>query len=173
MSKEIVVCDASPIISLERITNGFAFLEDLFDKVHIPEKVMEEVIKKPPFPPPHSIEAYLKYFNLENIVEIHSNAVDKTIPGILIFQTPSLDFKGEAYSITLARDLNLPVLFDDKQPRNFAVRLGLQPTNIGFQAVRAFQQGIIPQTRAKFIINALFTAGVFDTKQYLVLLSYL
>jgi predicted nucleic acid-binding protein len=173
MPKEIVVSDASPIISLERVTNGFVFLHDLFDKVHIPEKVMEEIIKKPPFPPPHTIEAYLKFFNIDDIVEIHSNNVDMTIPGILIFQTPLLDFKGEAYSITLARDLNLPVLFDDKQPRNFAAHLGLKPTNMGFQAIKAYKDGTITQSYAKIIVNTLFMAGVFDSRQHFILLSYL
>jgi predicted nucleic acid-binding protein len=173
MPKEIVVSDASPIISLERVTNGFSYLHDLFDKVHIPEKVMDEVIKKPPFPPPHTFETYLDFFNISDIVEIHLNRVDNTIPGILIFQTPSLDFKGEAYSITLARDMNLPLLVDDKQPMNLAAGIGLQPTNIAFQAVKSYQNGNITQGYARVIVNSLFSAGVFDSKLYSVLLTYL
>ena len=38
-----VVSDTGPLISLERLTDGFAFIRRLYDQIVIPPAVLEEV----------------------------------------------------------------------------------------------------------------------------------
>ena len=62
-SQNIVVSDASPIISLERIPNGHELLHLFFAKVIVPEPVMTEIYLK--FYP--SPEIYLKTYSITDL----------------------------------------------------------------------------------------------------------
>ena len=75
---EIVVTDASPIISLELIPNPSEFLHKLFYKLYIPEKAMEEAVRK-------TLKTYKQYLNelgIVDMLEIQKVNVDTSILGI-------------------------------------------------------------------------------------------
>lgn len=89
----IIVSDAGPIITLEKMEDGFLFIQRIYDKILVPPQVMLEISSK--YTSPHQ---YLSTYNIINLIEVDSSFKDFDFPGI-----NELD-DGEIEAIFLEKD---------------------------------------------------------------------
>jgi predicted nucleic acid-binding protein len=75
---DLIVSNTGPLISLEKIQDGYEFIRKLYDKIIIPPKVLEEVSENYYPTPQH----YLEYHNIEDLIEIRSVLSPLAISGI-------------------------------------------------------------------------------------------
>ncbi|MBI2488075.1 MAG: hypothetical protein HYW01_14250 [Deltaproteobacteria bacterium] len=155
MSKAIV-SDTSPLISLEKISGGFNFIRKLYDKVFIPPAVLEE-LSKGSFSDPVK---YLKKYKIEELVEVKPVSTISEIPDI-----DRLD-EGEKQAISLAYQLNLPLLIEETMGRRIALSAGIHISGIAGQIVKAYREKIIERTGATHKLKELFQSGRISKKLY-------
>lgn len=159
MSK-VIVSDTSPLISLEKISGGFDFIRKLYDRVFIPPAVSEELTEGR-FSDP---EKYLNKYRIEDLVEVKSAATISEIPSF-----DRLD-KGEKEAISLAYQLNLPLLIEETIGRRVALSAGIHISGIAGQIVKAYREKIIERTEATHKSKELFQSGRISKKLYDALL---
>ena len=117
--KTSIVSDTSSLILLARL-NRFDLLERLFDKVIIPQRVMQETLVKN-----DKLSSFLFDNPLFEIVTCSLSEPLNSLDGILDY--------GEAEAIALALELNHILLIDEKKGRAIAQRMGLKI--IGFLGI--------------------------------------
>ena len=106
----IVVSDASPVHYLILI-GAVDVLPDLFSKVVIPEYIVAEELQNSKTP--HPVRDWIRC--LPNWVEVRN----PSRPEALGLQ------KGEEHAISLALELNAPVLLDEREARQVAEQKGV------------------------------------------------
>lgn len=165
-SKEIVVSDASPIISLERIPQGHLYLTKLFSKVYIPHKAMSEITRKPP----RTFEEYLVYYNISEVIEVVNCEIEKTISDIetLFDFKKDKDYEGEAYALSYASQKDLRILLDDKKPIAIAKKNGIKFYNLGTYTLRAYKKSLITRMEAIEMLDNFRKANVYSEADYLL-----
>lgn len=72
----MVVSDTGPLISLEKLSAGFEFIHQLYERIIIPTAVLLELAQAR-FAHP---EQYLDYHRLQDWVEVRDPSVPVTIP---------------------------------------------------------------------------------------------
>ncbi len=72
----IVVSDTGPLISLEKMKDGFGFIRKLCSKIIVPPSVLEELYRNS-FP---TAEEYLQAYSIHNFIEVQTPSV---IPEVL------------------------------------------------------------------------------------------
>jgi predicted nucleic acid-binding protein len=112
----IIVSNTGPMISLEKLGDGFDFIRKLYDKIILPEVVLKELAADIFSTPQDYIEAY----NLKNLIEIRQVSEISDISEI-----DRLD-EGEKYAISLAHQLGLPLLIEETIGRQIASSVGIQ-----------------------------------------------
>lgn len=110
--KTSIVSDTSSLILLARL-NRFDLLERLFDKVIIPQRVMQETLAKE-----DKLFSILSDHPLFEVVACSLDEPLNSLDGILDF--------GEAEAIALALELDHILLIDEKKGRTLAQRMGLK-----------------------------------------------
>ncbi|MBS4029329.1 MAG: hypothetical protein KGZ58_11930 [Ignavibacteriales bacterium] len=154
----IVVSDTGPLISLEKISNGFNLIRKLEYKILIPPKVLEEVSEG--FIPK---ERYVQHFAIEDIVEIVKMASTPLI------QHNERLHEGERQAITLAKSLDVPLLIEEKFGREVAKVIGLKFYGIAGLILKANKQKTITLHEAKSCFYQLAEAGRISRKLFLEL----
>lgn len=160
---KIIVSNTGPIISLEKLSDGFEFIRKLYDKIIIPEAVLEELAGDN-FPIP--VE-YLHVHIINDLVEVRPVLGISDIPEI-----HRLD-EGERQAISLAYQLGLPLLIEETIGRRVALSAGIQISGIVGQLIKAFKENLIASEEAADKLKELFNSGRINRKIYNSLLSAL
>ena len=157
MSKDRhVVSDTGPLISLEKLGDGYRLLRLLYDRVLIPPSVLAEVIHGQ-FVDEHAYTEHYGISGFLQVVEVQSN---RTLP-----ESELLD-PGETDAIRLALERNLPLLIEEEAGRRVAQQVGLHISGIAGQVTRAFRLGTLPLAEAQDKLRELLDAGRINKKIY-------
>ncbi len=158
-----IVSNTGPLISLEKLSDGYGFIRKLYDKILIPPVVLEEVAADL-FP--ESI-AYLQHYGIRDLIQVH--------PVSAAFEKPELNrlHDGEKQAIQLALELKLPLLIEETIGREIAGELGIHFSGIAGQILKAFREGIIPSIEAQGKLTELFQGGRINRRIYDFLLEQL
>jgi predicted nucleic acid-binding protein len=105
-----IISDSSPIIAFSAIKK-ISIFQELFGKVYIPKAVQQEIARNADKPGAYEIKS-LDWFE---VVEVQNKTVVKSINNYVGL--------GESEAIVLAKELNLPLLCDDKQARSIARKM--------------------------------------------------
>ena len=152
----IIVSDTGPLISLEKITDGYDFIRKLYDKIIIPSAVIKEVAEGGYSDPLDYLEAY----NIEDLIEIKTVQNISNIPDI-----ERLD-EGEKEAISLAYQLNLPLLIEETMGRRIAQSANIHISGIAGQIMKAYKHKIIKKKEALYKLEKMFQTGRINKKIY-------
>jgi predicted nucleic acid-binding protein len=153
---KLTVSNTGPLISLEKLTDGYKFIRNLYDKVIVPPAVIQEV-SVDQF---NSPDEYLKYYGIKDLLEIHPVSNPKTFPEMERLHD------GETEAIQLALELKLPLLIEETLGRQIANSLGISISGIAGQIIKAFRQGIITASEAQEKLRELLENGRINQKIY-------
>ena len=156
-----IVSNTGPLISLEKLNQGYDFIRCLYEKLIIPPAVLDEVAEG------HFVDPqdYLHYYNIIDLIEIRS-----------VSQTPVISeaerlHDGETQAIQLVLELQLPLLIEETVGRRVAQSMGIHVSGIAGQIIMAFRQNGISATDAHDKLNELFRAGRINQKIHDALLD--
>jgi hypothetical protein len=158
-----IVSNTGPLISLEKLTQGYAFIRHLYDTVIIPPAVLEEVAVGQ-FATP---DEYLQHYAVGDLIEMRAVSQPHELP-----EAERLH-EGETQAIQLALELQLPLLIEETVGRRVAQSVGLQISGIAGQIIKAFRQSIIAAADAQDKLSELLRAGRINRKIYEALLAAL
>jgi predicted nucleic acid-binding protein len=133
-----IVSNTGPLISLEKLRQGYDFIRQLYDTIIIPPGVLDEVTEGQ-FATPH---AYLQHYGIVDLIEVHSVARHEQLPEVARLHG------GEVQAIQLAQELALPLLIEETVGRRVWPRDWVSP----FRALpgklsRRFVMGSLPPKR--------------------------
>ncbi len=151
-----LVSDTGPLISLEKLGDGFRILRLLYDRILIPPSVLAEVIHGQ-FVDEH---AYLEHYGISGFLEV-AEARDPHVPPDSELLDP-----GETDAIRLALERGLPLLIEEEAGRRVAQKLGLQISGIAGHIFKAFRAGMIPSGEAQERLRELFVGGRINKRIY-------
>jgi len=154
-NNRIVISDATPIIALEKIENGFAFIKKVYDKILVPRQVLEEISYKET-----SERMYLFKNNIYKFLE------EKNPVNISIFNGSQFLDDGEKYAIALAVEENLPILIHERKGRKVARELHLKVTGIAGEILKAYKNDIIEKSEAVNLIEQLYSISQINNYVY-------
>ncbi len=139
-----IVSDSGPLISLEKLTDGFGFIRKLYEKIIIPPAVYQEVSTgaNPPD----------LYDTLSGFIEVSSPAPTQHLSTRTLHQ-------GEAEAILLAQQRGLPLLIEEAAGRRVARELKIPYSGIAGQIVKARRLDRISRRQALTKVDELFHAG--------------
>jgi len=158
---KIIVSNTGPIISLEKLDEGFEFIRKLYDQIIVPEAVLEELAGDR-----FSFAAeYLYVHEIDNLLDIRPVFEISDIPEI-----HRLD-RGEKQAISLAYQLGLPLLIEETMGRQIASSAGIQISGIAGQIIKAFKENLILRDEAARMLKAMFDSGRINRKIYKSLLA--
>jgi predicted nucleic acid-binding protein len=107
--QRLIISNTGPLITLEKMTDGYVFIRKLYDNILIPPTVLEELFQGQFV----SAEAYLQHYavaDLLEVVEVRQNSSPELEP---------LDI-GEQEAIQLALQRGLPLLIEEEAGRTVA-----------------------------------------------------
>ncbi|MBF0554474.1 MAG: hypothetical protein HQK96_07975 [Nitrospirae bacterium] len=146
-----MVSDSGPLISLEKIRNGYDFIRKLYKKIIVPLSVIEELSYGLRLPP----NGYLEAYNIKDLVEIRPVIKEKQ-PEIKGIECLHL---AEADAILLAMQMQCPLLIEETISRRLALEAGLKISGIAGTIVRALRQGVIVRDEAVTKTEELLNGG--------------
>lgn len=155
----VIVSDTGPLITLEKMSNGYNFIRKLYDKIIIPPAVLKEVAEGKFSDPLDYLEAY----QIEDLIEIKSVQSISNIP-----QIERLD-EGEKEAISLAYQLKLPLLIEETIGRKIAQSVNIHISGIAGQIMKAHTGKTIKKKEATKRLEELFKSGRINRKIYLAL----
>ena len=143
-SRRRVVSDTGPMISLERLTDGFQFIRCLYDQIIVPPAVLAEL----GFHFDHE-EKYLEHHEIDDLIEVRS--VDSHA------ELSDLDrlHVGEIQAILLALEWELPLLIEEAVGRRSAQAAGVSISGIAGQIVKAYRQRVISVEEARAMLKEM------------------
>ena len=156
-----IVSNTGPLISLEKLNQGYDFIRCLYEKLIIPPAVLDEVAAGQFVDP----QEYLHYYNITDLIEVRPVSQTPVISGAKRLHD------GEIQAIQLALELQLPLLIEETVGRRVAQSMGIRVSGIAGQIITAFQQNSISATDAYDKLNELFRAGRINQKIYDALLD--
>ena len=159
--KRLVVSDTGPLISLERIENGFVFVRGLFDNIIVPHAVLEEV-SRGQF---SSTAEYLQNYRIEDLIDVKEPDQTISLPGLNRLH------KGEKDAILLARELDLPLLIEETIGRQIAKASNLIISGIAGVVLRAYRENMISLGEAEDKLKELYLGGRVNRVLYNALLK--
>ncbi len=125
-----IVSNTSPLIILKK-SKAIFVLDDLFDSILIPKSVQKELFRRE--------KDFFSSLKILELTELKRGNLVKALKLIVD--------EGEAEAITLAMELNLPLLIDDRKGRRVAERLGLKFIgSLGLLKI-AKERGIIAEVK--------------------------
>ncbi len=158
-----IVSDTGPLISLEKLSQGYEFIRCLYDKLLITPAVLEEVAAGQ-FATP---EEYLQHYGISDLIEVRTVSQPQELP-----EAERLH-EGETQTIQLALELQLPLLIEETVGRRVAQSVGIQISGIAGQIIKAFRQDLIATTEAQNKLSELLRGGRINRKIYEALLASL
>ncbi len=159
MPNSIILSDTGPLISLEHLSEGYTFIRKLYSQIIIPQSVLDELT----FDLVTTGESYLSRYGIEDLVEVQSVEEIAQINGI-----QRLDL-GEQEAITLALELDLPLLIEETLGREIASAAGIQISGIAGQIIKGFRESIIDKAEAEKMLEELFENGRINKKIFTTL----
>lgn len=150
-----IISDTGPLISLEKLENGYQFMEKLYTDVFVPKVVIEELYQGE-FT---NWDDYKNYYNVGSFLKIVQEEL--TILEVL----KDLD-KGEQQAIQLAYNLRLPLLIEEEKGRKIAKQLELKFSGIAGQIIKANREHIISADDAKKMLGELLKNGRIGKRMY-------
>src|SRR5215813_7041922 len=120
-----IVSNTGPLISLEKLRQGYDFIRQMYDTMIIPPGVLDEVTEGQ-FATPH---AYLQHYGIVDLIEVHSVSLHEQFPEAARLHV------GEVQVIQLAQELALPLLIEETLGRRVAQRLGISISGIAGQII--------------------------------------
>ena len=138
------VTDTGPLISLEKLAEGFAFIRRRYDRLIVPPAVLDEVCFRY-----ESSQAYLQHFEIEDLMEVRHPAEE----GSTSFAEGL--HQGEIEAIQLARSLDLPLLIEEKLGRDVARRAGIRISGVAGQIVQACREGDVTAVQARTMLDQM------------------
>jgi predicted nucleic acid-binding protein len=152
-----VVCDSGPLITAERLGDGFAVLRRLFDRVLIPPAVFDEVS----FPYARRGTDFVRIHGLSDLIEVSA-------PSQPLRPDPDMVLEaGEIEALALAVQESCYLLIEDGIARVQAGRLAEAGRIPGFAglagAVReGFRSGTLKRQEALSLVDRIRAAGRLD-----------
>src|SRR5687768_6701957 len=137
------------MISLEKLSQGYNFIRQLYDKLIISPVVLEGVAAGQ-FATP---DGYLQHYAISDLIEVRTMSQPRELP-----EAERLH-EGEIQAIQLALELQLPLLIEETVGRRVAQSVGIQISGIAGQIIKAFRQGIISAPEAQDKLSELSRAG--------------
>ncbi|TVM01577.1 MAG: hypothetical protein CV087_10680 [Candidatus Brocadia sp. WS118] len=159
----VIVSDTGPLITLEKMSDGYDFIRKLYEKIIIPSAVLKEVAEGE-FSDPLD---YLEEYKIEDLIEIKSVQTISNIPEI-----ERLD-EGEKEAISLAYQLKLPLLIEETIGRRIAQSANIHISGIAGQIIKAYTGKIIKKKEARRKLAELFNSGRINRKIYNTLVNSL
>jgi len=156
-----IVSNTGPLISLEKLSQGYLFIRRLYDQIVLPPSVLAEVAEGQ-FATPH---AYLHHYDIVDLI-----TVQEVTRASLFLEAERLH-DGERHAIQLALELQLALLIEETVGRRVAQSLGLSISGIAGQIIRAFRQQIIAAAEARTKLSELLQAGRINRKIYEALIA--
>ncbi|HSM80197.1 MAG TPA: hypothetical protein VLS96_00855 [Nodosilinea sp.] len=163
MAPNIIVSDTGPLISLEKLSNGYGWMQQLYGQILIPGAVSQELYQGM-F---SGWEAYRSHYDLGAFVSVVEVANTETFPGY-----NRLDV-GERQAIQMAWKQQLPLLIEEERGRQVAKSLGLRFSGMAGQILKAYRERVISSTVAQASLAELLKAGRIGKKLYAGLLAEL
>lgn len=161
MSKNIV-SNTGPLITLEKLDDGYGFIRKLYHRIIVPHKVLEEVSQQIGTP-----QDYLQKYHIEDFVEVRDVKNIAAIPDIHLLDD------GEIMAISLAIELKLELLIEEVKGRKIATFAGLRVSGIAGQIGRACRQGLIEKVEALHKLQQLLNVGHINREVYTSMLKIL
>lgn len=161
IKKTSIVSDTGPLITLEKLSDGYNFIRKIYDRILVPTIVTQELYQGE-F---SSWNAYQQHYGINDLIEV----INPTCNHIL--STVQLLDEGEKQAIQLAYEQNLPLLIEEEKGRNLAQNLGLQISGIAGQILKAYRQEIIEVVEVKQKLQELLQAGRIGRKMYISLIA--
>lgn len=151
-----IVSNIGPLISVEKLTQGYAFIGRLYEKMIIPPAVLDEVTVGQ-FATPSE---YLQHYSIRDLIEVRTVSQPRVLP-----EAERLH-EGETQAIQLALELQLPLLIEETVGRRVAQSVGLQISGIAGQILKAFRQSVIAATEAQDKLDELLRRGRINRRIY-------
>ena len=163
MTLATVVSDTGPFISLEKLSMGSRWIQQLYGQILIPSTVALELYQGM-F---SSWDSYRNYYDLQSFIVIVEITDATTFLGY-----ERLDI-GDRQAIQLAWQRGLPLLIEEEQGRQVAQALGLELSGMAGQIVKAYRSQILSLTTAQTSLAELLKAGRIGKRLYAGLLEAL
>ena len=157
MKPREIVSNSGPLISLEKLPDGFDFIRSLYDRIIIPPEVLAEVSVHYA-----SEEKYLTQYHLDDLLEIQQIDV---MPEL---ENTDLDI-AEIKAISLAATLKMPLIIEERAGRAAARALDIPYSGIAGQVIKAFDQKLLSAQESREKIQTLFEKSRINRKVYLAL----
>jgi len=151
-----IASDTGPLITLEKLSNGYRFIRLLYDKILIPRVVLEELVQGQFL----DSRAYIEHYGIADLLRVVDVQGNREIPGGELLDS------GELKAIQLALEEGLPLLIEEEAGRQVARQLGLQFSGVAGQILRAFRTGLVPATEAAEMLEELFRTGRINKRIY-------
>lgn len=158
----IVVSDTGPLISLEKLPDCAALAHRLFDQILVPQSVLDELTEG--FETPAD---YLSSKGLLGIVQVRTvtHRIEASRLGRL--------HAGEIDAISLAIELNLPLMIEEQEGRRVADALGVRFSGLARELVVAAHEARLDRADAADLLKALLKARRINEAVYGLLLEQL
>ena len=143
------VSDTGPLISFEKLPDGFSLLKQLLSKLYIPSEVLAELEAG------HAGEDYLTDHGIDGLVEVVSEG------GTKHWREPHserLD-AGERAAIGLAIAKGLPILIEERLGRKLATDEGLSVIGAAGLVQEAYGRSLLSEQQAHKALEQLHAAG--------------
>lgn len=150
-----IVSDTGPLISLEKLTDGYAFIRRLYDDIVVPGAVLEEVA--------HGYDApsdYIEAYGLEDLLTVRTAPAGPELP-----ESTRLH-EGETQAIRLALQLEIPLLIEEKAGRRVAQEVGVQISGLAGQVLKAFRHELLSTKEAQVKLAELLKERRINEKLY-------
>lgn len=154
-----VVADASPLISLEKLSGGFPLLAHTCTRLLVPEPVVQEIS--------YFLESGIDYFDHHQVSEFVDVEViaRKAIPLSADLTPAGVKLgPGERYAISLARLRGLPLLVEERKARSIARGAGISVLGAAAVLKIAYERGGISSQSFKQQLQDLFRANRINRK---------
>ncbi len=150
-----IVSDTGSLISLEKLENGYQFIQQLYQEIFVPKVVIEELYRGEFV----NWNDYKSYYNVGDCLTI----IDEELDTLEILK--ELD-KGEQQAIQLAYNLQRPLLIEEEKGRKIAQQLGLKFSGIAGQIIKANRKNLISTNDGKQKLGELLKNGRIGKKMY-------
>jgi predicted nucleic acid-binding protein len=139
-----IVSDTGPLISLEKLDGGYDLIHTLYDHIIVSSIILDEVSYGYTSP-----KKYLRVHKIDELIQVHPVDTIASITGLDRLH------KGEAQAITLALQLNLPLLIEELQGRKIAAEAKIQFSGIGKQILSARKKGYIDDVKVYVMLQEM------------------
>ncbi|MBF0507792.1 MAG: hypothetical protein HQK57_02570 [Deltaproteobacteria bacterium] len=140
-----VVSNTGPLITLETMRDGYEFIQRLYDKIIVPPEVLKEVSWRLGDP-----KKYLQEHQITHLIETQEAS------SIIQVKEFANLHRGEIEAISLAVELKLGLLIEDRDGRRVANKLCFSISGIAGRVMEALKRQIIGKNEGLDKIQELF-----------------